>query len=660
MTADGSQELKCQLMKCREVISVGYNTESRIEWLNNFCGYFYEFADRLHKYISTEVTGDLSGNEHIDITFLCLAQVCLCTKYLERVIRAEETAGKPIPSSRTHFIDRINLCLDKLVLSTRNLEVTGDEEKALQQSRYPFFDLLEIAMDHIKNYSNYQESLNDEVDKSRELKDAFDSSKEVHQCVRFMISQALALANVALIEDKTAISAFSQKVLQDSTAFQQECQKNFETGRNNESIRSLKALALAGSINKLHKHVDETVLRLIFICFSDLEKFSLDKLRAKIHKKRKDDAELDEFIADFDVNMDRLAQIGLFASNETNKPKLKTLVRSCMASLEALDSCIIPSLQASKLTAMHSEILEQHFYEEIKKLKTAIFDIVDAAPLIRSYFDLLNSCVAKIEKNFNKSQLDDILQMGEFVLQFFQYPSNKKILQPTQKLIYNRLEHFQKYKLMLKECRAILVCAGQVDHKRIVKRFKILRGIMQRFADALEYEYKQNEPTKRIEPNLTWDKLAVGENLTIDLNETQFQLESIEPSICSILYRNESDIFKSRKRALSESMYGNNSRCSPTTSQEMRDKEKQNLQRRFSADGPNKQERSRVSLRRKESLRTTMFKRQKSLESRKACNFYLQNSASLQISEILDQISEISSNNSIHSGEDVLNKTRIG
>lgn len=37
------------------------------------------------------------GNENMDNIFLCLAQVCLCTKYLERIIRAEDAARNAIP-----------------------------------------------------------------------------------------------------------------------------------------------------------------------------------------------------------------------------------------------------------------------------------------------------------------------------------------------------------------------------------------------------------------------------------------------------------------------------------------------------------------------------------------------------------------------------------
>lgn len=232
-----------------------------------------------------------------------------------------------------------------------------------------------------------------------------------------------------------------------------------------------------------------------------------------------------------------------------------------MASLEALDSCIIPSLQAYNGTDMHTEILEQHFYEEINKFKTVLYEIVDAQPITRCFYELFHSCLADTEKQFNKSNLEDLAQMGEFLLQYFQYPANKKELLHSPKLKNNALELFQKYKLMLNECRAILVCADQVDHVRIMKRFKILRAILRRFVDALEPT--ENVSDKKVEENLTViQSTATDIQTTIDLNASQYILDSIEPSICSILYRNETDVFTPRRRAVSDSMRGNYSKCS--------------------------------------------------------------------------------------------------
>ncbi|XP_018804796.1 PREDICTED: serendipity locus protein alpha [Bactrocera latifrons] len=657
MTSVELQVLRTHLKKCREIIYLGSSDmNTRIEWLNNFCGDFYIFTNHLHKFITSEIKeDDLEGNEIMDNIFLCLAQVCLCTKYLERIIRAEDTARNAIPNSRKHFIDRIMLCFDKLEKSFSNL--SNATENKSQMSGYGFITLLDIAMDHIKEYSTYQEDMNTDTDELNQLEDALETSQDIYQAVRLMISHALALANVALIQDKTAISALCQKVLRESTAFQRECENNLKLIRTNNWHRRIKAIALGTSLTQLHQYIDGTVLRLIFLCFADLEKFSLDKLRAKLRQTRADDTELDEFIADFDVNLDRLAQIGHFAVSDCLKPKLKTLVRSCMASLEALDSCIIPSLKAYNGTDMHTEILEQHFYEEINKFKTVLYEIVDAQPITRCFYELFNSCLAATEKQFNKSKLDDLVQMGEFLFQYFQYSANKKKLQQSPTFKNNALELLQKYKLMLNECRAISVCADQVNHVRIMKRFKILRAILRRFVDALEPS--ENVSVKRVDGNLTVIPNTATGVQTIDLNASQYILDSIEPSICSILYRNETDEFTPRRRAATDSMRANYSKCPLFQNDQALSHAKLNdggqsqfRQCRRSSAGCSG---AGSSMRRKESLRTVMFKRQKSAETQKVCNFYLQNSASLQISEILDQLSEISGSSPSAKEEHLLN-----
>ncbi|XP_036342904.1 serendipity locus protein alpha-like isoform X2 [Rhagoletis pomonella] len=645
MAAVGLQVLKNQLSRSRKVISKGYcGAECGIDWLNNFCGDFYEFASGLHKFIASEVEEELDDNENLDTVFLCLAQVCLCTKYLERVIRAEETAGRAITSSRRHFVDRILWCMDRLEIAAGNMSVLGHDKTSEQaMSGYGFMVLLEIAKDLVAGFNTYKE--NPDID----IEYAIESSNEIHRAVRFMVGHALALANVALFEDKTALSALCQKVLRDSKAFVEECSMNFQLAQTNEWNRRLKAIALGDSLNQLHQYVDDTILRLIFICFTDLEKFSLDKLRAKMRQCGSDDAELDEFIADFDVNLDRLAQIGLFAANESHCPKLKTLVLSCMASLEALDSCIIPSLQTRNGADMHSEIMEQHFYEEITKLKSVICEIVDIKPISRCFHEMLNNCIIQTEKEFNKSKLDDMVQMGEFLLQYFQHPTNKKDLQQTN---CKRLEYFQKLTLMLHECRAIMVCANQVENSRILKRFKILRAVMRKFVDAIDKT--QQELSKKLETNIILPTLPIAETHTLDLYESQLLLQAIEPSVCSILYRNESEIFTPRRRAVSESMRCNYSKCPLTALQVTQAVAKGDLHSKSGIDWQQiRQSRCGSSVRRKESLRTVMFKRQK------VRDFYLQNSASLQITEILDQLTQISENGLSSENEQLLNTSRI-
>lgn len=65
------------------------------------------------------------------------------------------------------------------------------------------------------------------------------------------------------------------------------------------------------ALYQLEEYINETLLRLVFTCFLDFQKISVDKIRNIL--RTENDTIVDEYIADFDVNLDRATQIGIFA-----------------------------------------------------------------------------------------------------------------------------------------------------------------------------------------------------------------------------------------------------------------------------------------------------------------------------------------------------------
>lgn len=157
----------------------------------------------------------------------------------------------------------------------------------------------------------------------------------------------------------------------------------------------------------------------------------------------------------------------------TIKLSVKTLVRSCLASFEYLDTSLIPSLQSST-SDLHSELLEQHFKEELSKFKVTIQEVIDSRAFVGCYSQILTAGIEVNEKEFDKAQLDDLVQMGFFILEHFQLDVNRKVIMKEGQ------ECFQNLVRILRECKAILMCASQVDPCRIIKRFKILRTIVRK------------------------------------------------------------------------------------------------------------------------------------------------------------------------------------
>lgn len=74
----------------------------------------------------------------------------------------------------------------------------------------------------------------------------------------------------------------------------------------------MRAAILENSLYQLDKLVNDCLLRLVITVFADLDNLPLTKLR-KLHEENCIQEELDREIAKFDIIIDRLLQIGIFA-----------------------------------------------------------------------------------------------------------------------------------------------------------------------------------------------------------------------------------------------------------------------------------------------------------------------------------------------------------
>lgn len=229
---------------------------------------------------------------------------------------------------------------------------------------------------------------------------------------------------------------------------------------------------------------------------------------------------------------------------------VKTIVRSCLASFESLDSCIIPSLQSKGTSDIFAHLLEQHFNEEVSNFKKAIQEIIDSQAFASCYYELLNQTISQNDKEYNRESLEDIIKMAESLYEHFQLPVNAKVLQREG----NRLELFKKFHLMVQECQAILKCSKteNVEEQRIMKRFKILRSILRKFIDELG-DRNGNVGGNRSQVFIMSDELSDSQQM--------FASIGISPSIRSILYNNQTPMEKRREqRLLNDSLKANYSK----------------------------------------------------------------------------------------------------
>ncbi|KAH8277672.1 hypothetical protein KR018_003301 [Drosophila ironensis] len=439
---------------------------SDISWLNEFCAALLEFCTLVHSaFISNK------RRASAEMVCLCLSQIMTCIRQLETTMKLG--CGASSSASRQYFLDRIRWCLKRLV----HLHTSAADPAAGAPERL-FLQLLDCTLDALKQFSAPDDRCEFPFGRSELNEDLMATSKQLRANIDTILGQTLGFANVSLAQDKRALSALCQKVARECNAFQDEC-----STRCRANLK-LKALTLEQALSQLEDFINDALLRLVFTCFVDFEKLSVDKIRNVLRDSLESSNEdlADELIADFDVNIDRATQIGIFAIAFAPNIKVKTRIRSCLASFESLDTALIPSLQ-SKGADLHSEILEQHFSEEVNIFKTALQEIIDSRAFVGCYLEILTAGIADAEKSLSKQRLHDLSQMALLLLEHFQLDVNRQTIPETRDP--KEAEYFEQFIRILRECKAILMCASQVEPQRIIKRFKVLRTVLRKLHNSL-------------------------------------------------------------------------------------------------------------------------------------------------------------------------------
>ncbi|KAH8279196.1 hypothetical protein KR026_003374 [Drosophila bipectinata] len=566
-----------------------------LSWLNDFCAALLEFSTLVHSSLSSHKQSDTA-----DMVCLCLSHIMICIRQVEGM--GKLGCSTSVSASHQYFLDRIRWCLERL------LHLYTNGEAAATVPERSFLKLIDSSLDALAWFSSHNEntSLSSNILESPE--EIVSVSQQLRSNIDTVLSQALGFANVSLPQDKRALSALCQKVIRECNAFQKECQFPEVSSESYYSNLKLKAMTLEQALCQLEDFINDALLRLVFNCFVDFDKFSVEKIRNVLRNSLEDEAMADEFIADFDVNIDRATQIGIFAIAFAPNLKLKTMIRSCLASFESLDTSLIPSLQANVLD-LHSDILEQHFNEEVGKFKMALQEIIDSRALLGCYFEILTTGITAAEKSYNKAKLEDLSQMSLVLLEHFQLEVNRQVLRETKDQIGE--EYFQQLIRILRECKAILICASQVEPQRIIKRFKILRTILRKLQNCIGSGKQREEDFPH----------PLGVHVAEDPKDFNASKEDLK-HFSGLTSGQTSILYVSERR-------GRINRNKDTNQEPSNDIKSQKQK-------PN------GNLLKRESLRTVMFKRQNIAESRKLYNSISNQSADLEITDILDQLTGMS------------------
>ncbi|GAB0086360.1 Serendipity locus protein alpha [Sergentomyia squamirostris] len=493
--------------------------KSDIKWLNGVSGEFLRFFKDLHKFMVFDCAGEKNSSVLEEI-FLCIRQITVCIRNLEKVLEVEKKENNILTSSRQHFLDRILWCLVRIRSSTTSITDNVSLPDAIENANFVVF--LDAALDLLAPLATFNETPENAEEKNAE---AFVRSKEIRSVVDSLISQTLAFVNVALEKDKTALKALCHRVLKECIALEEECSS--AKASDSDLNRRFKAELLEVALTHLETAVNTSLLRLVCHVFVELTENPVGKLRQAMRKE--DENLLDVETEKFDLLLDRILQIGILGIAFSMDQVVKSVLRSCLASSECLDSALLPSI--CRESGHHSKILEEHWRDEMKIFQREIQRIIDTDAFCTSIIDAVSSVLEDSTQSGDPEILQTLLQQLHILQIHLQI--NKTNLQLDGNS--HREKNYHDFHKMLAECDAALQLRlmENIEMSRITKRFRILLAVLKRFHKSLgnTCETFDFEDVKQPVAKETSAGSAVPEV------EEFFQTMGINPHVSVILYK---------------------------------------------------------------------------------------------------------------------------
>lgn len=531
----------------------------------------------------------------IDQSFLCANQIVVCLKFLEKTVDKEAESAGCLITARQCFFERILWCLARLKSTVKS---ANDHVPTISEPEN-FVTLLDEVLAVLSMFTGLDD-VSDVTNKAEQRAQLMMESREVRGSIEQLLSHGMAFANIALESDKNPIIALSQNVLKLAMEFEEEFSL-VEAGKKlNVSSQRMKSIELENSLLSLESFTNSALLRLVYEVFYVMDKNVVDEL-VKVNEA----SDLEQEIEKFDLLIDRLIQIGHFAIwFSRDDPKISSIVRSCLASIESLDSYLVPAITGKSDPSFG--VLQNHFEEETNLLKDHVQKIIDTTAFCTILMEELNSTIEKNRNNFDEESLTNLVRRSNVLLQHFQINA-KNLKLSTEKVTKF---YFHDFKLILTECDAILNFPDPIDdrERRVLKRFMILNSTIRKLQNAVKNAQKASFNDEN-----QGNKVPVSDFPS----KCSDYFNTIRPSaLGSILYESKRSMKFTPKASTTSKQLGS-----------------------FVASSS-----VRSSKKKRHSLRITIFKKHHELGTEEAWinDDRVNESMNLQITEILDQLTDLS------------------
>ncbi|XP_058067359.1 serendipity locus protein alpha-like [Anopheles bellator] len=597
--------------------------QTGLPWLDSVCANLQQLLRIVHKYLIFESHGNVGT---LETCFLCISQIVTCIRWLEKTIAMEQTpaekTGKrqPLPQSRQCFLDRIIWCLERLKTT---LESGGGPTESVTESN--FVTYLDLALSLVGPLTVASEEEYSEGEYDAAYRSVIVESGRIRSVLEALISQTFGFCNVLPEEDRKRVTACCQKVLRECAAMERAAPS--ETGSSN---KKLCASVLEAAIYQLETRVNECLLRLVYETFGDTDRRLLAELRKRIGSTTDED-DMDELTKPFDAYVDRLMQIGLFAISYADDLKVSSAIRSALASIEALDSYLIPSLYLKSDNS--TTLLEEHWLDESANLGRLVHEVVDTGAFALSLIELLDSAIDTLEQGYDPAHGLEMVRKAAIFLHHLEetIPETKLQEEPLK-------QPYTDYRTMTLECRAIVERTQEdptIDSSRVIKRFRVLLGKLrkiQALASSKGANTKGHAPQKDHCPEQK-DTAATSEASPVG--------KEIEESVRGLFSANQ--IRMSSTNILYRSRRGEPTKCrlEPVSLLEINTFTDIIKHRQMLAAASLESGSLRRKTPRRNSLRVAIFKKQQRLLTAEMYES-IKSDIDLQITEILDELTDLS------------------
>ncbi|GLV44179.1 Spitting Image [Carabus blaptoides fortunei] len=324
-------------------------------WFKAFCKNICDSMALMQKR-AVEIESDIVRN-HL---YLHIIQLTTCLRLMFNLLCKELSNKLLIMESRRFLIKRFIYCFDGIK------KCLNDD--ICQEPSPGFIQWMDTAL-----------SLVSAMDASEYVTENMEKTKSG---IEEVLCHAMSIAQISSAEDCKKIKAGIQSVLHELNQLNSEYTKL----EQNPSLCNLYIDLVSDKLCSLERKVNTAVLNISLQVFSTLIA-PLKKLQqvcedAETSILNRSEDDLDELVTALDMHVDCLIQVGLFAIACSTNTNIVSKIRSNLASLESLESELVPALtslymEPSTVACLHANLFIEHWQQEVRKLKNSVCFIID-------------------------------------------------------------------------------------------------------------------------------------------------------------------------------------------------------------------------------------------------------------------------------------------